>query len=327
MTRAVGRLTERFSGGQRPLSWVGVGLGVIFVVGPLVLPSYGHILMTEILTYCLFAISFDLLLGYTGLLSFGHCAFYGAGAYAVALLTRRGLTDNFFLVALVVIVSSAVLAVLFGFPILRTAGIYFAFVSLGFAQALYGLAYRWTAVTGGMDGISGVVPPFGLTGTSVYYFVLAMFALCLVAVKFIVNSRFGRILVGIRENEQRMQALGYNTWAFKYSCYILAGVFAALAGMLSAYHKGIASPDDFMFSVSGLVLLIVLIGGRASQLGSLIGSIIVVLLMRLVSSYTDHWMGVVGIVFMLVVLFARDGIMGYLSQWEVSLSRVRSTNQ
>jgi len=146
---------------------------------------------------------------------------------------------------------------------------------------------------------------------SFYYFVFIFFIVSFLLMRWITSSRYGHILIGIRENEDRMRSLGYNTWVFKYSAYIIAGIFGIIAGVLTAYHNKIVSPDDYGFLVSGMALLMCLVGGRASQVGAFVGAVIVVFLFRVVSQFTEHWLLIVGVAFVGVVLFAREGAVGY----------------
>jgi len=285
--------------------------GVILTFMPLGLSGYSRRLLIEMLIWAIYAMSFDLLLGYGGLISFGHSAFWGTGAYIVGIFISKGLTTNFWFILLSCITLSLVMGVLFGFVVMRTSEIYFTFVTLALSQALQVLSIKWTTLTGGIDGISGISRPFDFKGIGFYYFVLVFFVLSFLFMQWICRSKFGRVLIGIRENEYRMKALGYNIWTFKYVTYVISGVFGAVAGFLSAYHNRFVSYEDYSFIITGTALLMVLIGGKASQTGSFIGSIFVILLYRLISTYTEHWLLVVGIIFVIIVLFARQGFIGY----------------
>jgi len=285
--------------------------GLILAFMPLGVSAYSRRLLIEMLIWAVYAMSFDLMLGYGGLISFGHSAFWGTGAHVVGIFISKGVALNFWVILAACVASSLVMAVVFGFFVMRTSDIYFTFVTLALSQALQVLSIKWTALTGGIDGLSGIGRPFNLTGVGFYYFVLVFFVLSFLFMRWICRARFGRVLIGIRENESRMRALGYNIWAFKYATYVLAGVFGAVAGFLSAYHNRFVSYEDYSFVITGTALLMVLIGGKASQTGSLVGSVFVLLLYRLISTYTEHWLLVVGIIFVLIVLFARQGFVGY----------------
>lgn len=289
-------------------------IGLILAFLPLGIPTFARSLLIQILIYTIFAMSYDMLLGYMGLVSFGHSAFWGTGAYVVGIVSREHITTSFWLTLLICIAAGIVFSLIFGFLSMRTSGIYFAFVNLAFSQALFSLSFKWRALTGGEDGISGIARPWDLKGMGFYYFIFAFFMICFLLIRWITSARYGHILIGIRENEQRMKAIGYNTWAYKYSGYVVASIFGTIAGFLFAYYNKFVSPEDFAFTITGMALLMVLIGGKANQWGCLIGSAIIVLLYQMISTYTKHWLLVVGIIFVIVVLFARQGLLGYVSQ-------------
>lgn len=314
-------------------AWAGryrrVGGGLVVIVAllfPFVSRSYYLSLAIEVLIFAIFAMSLDLLLGYTGLPSLGHAAFFGLGAYLTAYLTSRSdlalsLTDNLLVTLPLVILGSALLAGLIGFLALRTTGLYFLMITLAFAQMLYSLAIRWSSVTGGSDGLPGVPQPSLGIGPAVYHFdsrqsfyflALALFLGSWWLLSRLGRSPFGWTLRGIRENELRMQALGYHTFRYKIGAFVIAGAFAGLAGMLMAHFFRHVSPDILYWTTSGQVLVMVIIGGAGSLSGPILGAAIVRLLPHLVSSYTDRWQTLVGLVFILFVLFAPQGIMGWL---------------
>lgn len=301
-------------------------IALIMLILPAFLASYWESLIIKILLYAVFAMSMNLLMGYTGYITFGHAAFWGIGAYTVGILVTQHGIDNFGLIMVIAIGAAIIVGIIFGFLALRTTGIYFALITLALAQMLYSLAYKWTAVTGGEDGLSGIGRPWSMYGSDFYYFILAAFAICFFLLYWIINSHFGHILVGIRENEPRMQALGYNVWAHKYVCYILAGLFAAIAGALFAYYTGYVGPGDLYWTTNGLALLMVLIGGRGALAGPAAGAVIVLLLIELISEFTEHWPVFVGIIFVLVVMWARKGIAGYLVEyWDRKVKRAYAT--
>jgi len=306
-----------------------VGLGVALLLAlllPFAIRSYYLSLTIEVLIFAIFALSLDLLLGYTGLPSLGHAAFFGLGAYLTAYLTSSsdlalGLTDNLLVTLPLVILGSALLAWLIGFFALRTTGLYFLMITLAFAQMLYSIAIRWSSVTGGSDGLAGVPRPSLGVGPAVYSFdsresfyflVLALFLFSWWLLYRLGQSPFGWTLRGIRENEPRMQALGYHTFRYKTGAFVVAGVFAGLAGMLMAFFFRHVSPDILYWTTSGQVLVMVIIGGAGSLSGPILGAAIVRLVPYLVSSYTDRWQTLVGLVFILFVLFAPQGLMGLL---------------
>lgn len=304
----------------RYTAYLVVAGAAILLVSPQFLPSYYVILLTEILIYAIFALSLNMLLGYTGLLSLGHAAFWGAGGYTVALLTVRAGFDSFWLCITAALLVSAIIGLVFGFLALRTTGIYFIMITLALAQMLWALVWRWNSLTGGDDGLPGIVRPdlglpWSLGDTSnYYYFVFIFFVVAVFIIYRITRSPFGRTLVGIRENEARMQALGYNTWRYKYLCFVLAAVFGGLAGALKVYQDGFISPAYFSVTVSAIVLLMAMLGGSRYFLGPVLGAGVVWIIRSMVSSYTEYWNLVLGILVVAVVMLAPQGIAGYLAQ-------------
>ncbi|HEY48746.1 MAG TPA: branched-chain amino acid ABC transporter permease [Dehalococcoidia bacterium] len=300
-------------------AYVLVGLAVFLIV-PQFIASYYVLIWAEILIYAIFALSFNMLMGYTGLLSLGHAAFFGAGGYTVALLVVKGGMDNFWLCIFIALLVSALLGLVFGYLALRTTGIYFIIITLALAQMLWALAWRWRSLTGGDDGLPGIDrPDFGLPWsledtTNYYYFILVFFVLSLFILYRISRSPFGRTLVGIRENEPRMQALGYNTWRYKYVCFIIAAVFGGLAGVLKVYQDGFISPTYCSMMTSALVVLMALIGGTRVFTGPILGAGVVWIIKSVVSSYTEYWTLILGILMVVIVMFAPQGIVGYLAQ-------------
>lgn len=293
---------------------------VVLLVSPQVLPSYYVTLLTEILIYAIFALSLNMLLGYTGLLSLGHAAFWGAGGYTVALLIVKGGFESFWLCITAALLVSAIIGLVFGFLALRTRGIYFIMITLALAQMLWALVWRWRSLTGGDDGLPGIIrPDLGLPlslwdATNYYYFVLVFFVLAAFVLYRITRSPFGRTLVGIRENESRMQALGYNTWRYKYLCFVIAAVFGGLAGALKVYQDGFISPAYFSVTVSAIVLLMAMLGGSRYFLGPVLGAGVVWIIRSIVSSYTEYWNLVLGILVIAVVMLAPQGIAGFIAQ-------------
>jgi branched-chain amino acid transport system permease protein len=208
-----------------------------------------------------------------------------------------------------------------GFFALRTSGIYFLMITLAFAQMLFSIAIRWSSVTGGSDGIAGVARPtigFGplsyefSSRESYYYLVLIFFLISWWLLSRIVNSPFGWTLRGIRENEQRMRALGYNTFRFKVAAFVIGSAFAGLAGMLMVHFFQHAPPEYLYWSTSGEVMIMLIVGGVGTLTGPILGAAVVRLLPTFASSYTDRWETLVGLVFILFVLFAPRGMIGLL---------------
>jgi branched-chain amino acid transport system permease protein len=321
---------------QRPkwfmIGLIGLGLGLARIF-PQISSLYFLSLVIEVLIFAIFAMSLDLLLGYTGLASFGHAMFLGLGGYIVAYISSRSdlalnLTGNLLVTLPAVMLGTALLALVVGFFALRTTGLYFLMVTLAFSQMLFSIAIRWSGVTGGSDGLAGVArPSIGFepvsysfnSRASFYYLVLIFFILTWWLLRSIVNSPFGWTLRGIRENEARMQALGYNTFRFKMAAFVIAGAFAGLSGMLLVQFFRHASPDNLYWTVSGQVIIMIIVGGTGSLIGPILGAAVVRLFPQIVSSYTDRWETLLGLLFILFVLFAPKGIMGVLRAQPSSL--------
>ncbi len=286
---------------------------------PLWAPRFWIYVGTQALIFAIFAMSLDLLLGYAGMASFGHAAFYGIGAYACAELTLHHQVD---LVPLLIggAVAAALAAIPIGALALRSTGIYFLMLTLAFAQMLWGLAVNWTAVTRGTDGLIGIPRPdlpgldhFDFTFAErgpFYLLVLIVAAICFLILDALVRSPFGRTLEGIRENEPRMRALGYPTFRYRLGAFVAAAAVAGIAGALAAMNNGYATPDLLYWTVSGLVLVAVVIGGARSLIGPALGAFFVLIVQLIISSYTERWELILGAVFIGFVLFIPGGLAG-----------------
>jgi branched-chain amino acid transport system permease protein len=305
--------------------WLRHGPHIIFFVGlailPLCLSSYGTSLLTEILIYGIFALSLNLLLGYTGLPSFGHAAFFGIGAYTVGFLTKnllfgKGLA-GFIIVAGGGLAVSVVLGMVFGVLVVGSEGATFLMLTLALAQVLWAVAFSWRSLTGGDDGMANIGQldlklPFDLDRTATFcYLALIFFILSYIVLRRVVRSPFGHALIGIRENELRMKALGYNTWRYKYTAYVVAGLFGGLAGVLHAYFYRYVGPYDLGIDLSGSAMFMVIIGSRSIFVGPVVGAAIVSLMKHLVGSLTEYWPFFLGMVFVGTVMYARKGICAY----------------
>lgn len=290
---------------------------VLLIIVPLFAGSYHMSLATQVLIFAVFAMSLDLLMGYTGLPSFGHAAPFGAAAYTTGLLVKYGF-DNPGLAILAGVVMAVIVSAIFGFIAVRTSQAYFLMITLALGQIVFAVAWNSRKLTGGDDGLPGIArPDLGLPwpmtdATAFYFFVIIFFTLSYFLMRQFVNSPFGRSLVGIRDNEPRMKALGYNTFLHKYICFMVAGLFAGLAGVLYAYFNGFISPAEAGVGNSGEVMLMVILGGVGTLFGSVIGAGVIVLLKHFVSIYTEHWPLIVGIAFIFTIFYAPRGIGGYL---------------
>ena len=241
----------------------------------------------KILIMAILAMSLDLLIGYTGLVSFGHAAFYGASAYTLALLTPQYQAANFWSSFPIAVGVSAGLALVIGFFVVRTHGIYFIMVTLAFAQMLF-FVFHDTKIAGGTDGIYIDVRPVAMIGewrpfnldnfVHVFYLVLAFFVIVYLLLRVILASPFGRVLVGIKVNEHRMRSLGYATFRYKLACFVIAGAIAGIAGYLSSIQFGAVNPEMMGWHLSGAVMMMVILGGMGTLTGPVIGAAVWMLL-------------------------------------------------
>ncbi len=261
------------------------------------------------------AMSLDLLMGYTGLVSFGHAAFFGLGAYATAVLLERGVLSLWLCLGLAAVVVGAYALTVSYFATTRR-GIYFALLTLIFAEVIYTF-FRYTQTFGGSDGIQGLPPPRVLPGVAVdtpariYYLVLAYLLLAYLACRALVRSHFGRVLVAIRENEDRARFLGYNVQRYKMGVCLISALLTGLAGALYPGRAAYATPDLLHWSVSGEFIIMVMIGGLGTLVGPILGGAFFILLQEKASSYVEWYSIIVGLVLVLIVLFAPRGLLGF----------------
>jgi branched-chain amino acid transport system permease protein len=296
---------------------LGAGLTTAVVaagVAPL-LSAYPLTLLTQAAIVAILAMSLDVLLGYTGLPSLGHAAYFGVAAYAVGILAtdyRRG----FLTCLLAGLLLATLLAAVFGLLAIRASGTYFLMITLALGMVVWGLAFRWVSMTKGDNGIAGVprpeLPlPWSLASPlPFFYFALAATLVAWALLGLLVRSPFGLGLMGIRESETRMRALGYNVWLHKYLAFIIAGAFAGFAGVFWAYYNGFVSPVDVQLVTSVETLLMVALGGPGTLAGPALGAAVIVFLKNFVSVYTKRWLLILGAVYIGVILFAPRGVLG-----------------
>jgi len=299
-------------------------------VVPLVAEKFYIQLFTKILIMGIFAMSLDLLIGYTGLVSFGHAAYFGAAGYVLALVSPQYQAANLFTTLPLAMAASAMLALVIGALVLRTTGIYFIMVTLAFSQMLFFL-FHDTKIAGGADGIYIYVrpaaelfgwKPFDLENvTHLYFLVLALFAGVFVLLRVVLKSLFGRVIEGIRINEHRMRSLGYATFRYKLACFVLAGALAGLAGYLAAIQFGVVNPDMLAWHASGGVMMMVILGGMGTLVGPALGAMAMMLLELLFQSLPEvggvnigkHWQLLMGSFIVLVALLLPYGLIGLLT--------------
>jgi branched-chain amino acid transport system permease protein len=264
--------------------------------------------------------SLDILLGYTGLSSFGHAGFFGAAGYVVAILSTRYKMG--FLFCLVSGVSLSVLiSLIFGFLVAHATGVYFLIITLALGMCLWGLAFRWVSMTGGDNGISGIIrPDIGLPialkdPLTFYYFIFVFFLIALILMAILIRSPFGHSLKGVRESESRMRVLGYHSWLHKYLAYVVSAAFASLAGVFWAYFNGFISPFDMDLNASIEIVLMVILGGPGTLIGPALGAGIIVFLKNFISAYTQRWLLILGTIYIFTILYAPQGLINLLKDW------------
>lgn len=276
---------------------------------------------TRLLVMALAAMSLNFLLGFTGVLSFGHAAYFGLGAYGVGM-TIKYLVPSTPLGMLVGVAVGTLAAAVIGALIVRLRGVYFAMATIAFGQVFYFIAFRWNSVTGGDDGLSGwhrMPINLGLgtvdilsNGTAFYYFVLACFAISVAVMAGLLRSPFGRTLLAIRENERRARFLGIPIEQHIWLSFVISCFFVSLAGTLYALLNNFSDPHGLRWDQSGEFVIMSVLGGMRSLWGPLIGAAIFVVVQDYISSRTENWMSFIGLLFVLVVLFFPRGLLGIL---------------
>lgn len=298
-----------------------IALGLLIAL-PWFAPYFYIFLATEILILGLFAASFNLVFGYTGMLSFGHAAFFGVGAYATGMLLLW-LQWPLILCLIVSAFAGALLALIFGALSVRLNEIYFAMLTLAFGMLTYSVVHQWRSVTGGSDGLSGfTLGDFGLGlnltlgNPAVYYHVvLAIVVLATILLYIICHSSFGLILRAIRLNSERVSFCGLNIRHYRLASFVISGAFAGLAGGLMAPFLRIASPELMHWSMSAEPVLMTILGGVGFFFGPFLGAAIFVLLESWITTYTQNWMMILGIILALMVMFFRHGVLGTILSW------------
>jgi branched-chain amino acid transport system permease protein len=299
----------------------------LFAILPLVLPFIGGYisLATEVIIMSIFALAFNLLLGYTGLTSFGHAAYLGLGAYGFALCELHLTQRIWFVPILSGIVLTGVFSFLVGYVISKKRGIYYSLLTLAIGQLFYFVGFRWNEVTGGETGLTGLVRPtvevpglftLNLSNALVfYYFVFVAFLLTILLLWRIVHSPFGAVLQIIKQNELRAKYLGYNTFWYKCVCFTISGLFSGFAGALYAMFTYCAFADYLYWINSGDVVMITLIGGGlTSFFGPLAGAAIFIIARNLFSSFTQNWQIFMGIIFVIFILLFPEGLFSILKK-------------
>lgn len=298
-------------------------LVIVSLALPWIMPVYPLGIIIEILIFGIFAGSLNLLLGYSGLVSFGHAAFFGIGAYTAGIIAQK-VSANIFVSLPAAITASLLAALIIGFFCTRVAGFYFLMLTLAFAQMVYAIAQQWESLTGGSNGLSGIPTPELWSGFNfqeqklLYYLVLTVFLLLFFGLRRFIASPVGQTLIGIRENKGRLRAIGYNTRHYKLLAFVIAGGMGGIAGALYSYFNGFVSPQDVYWTVSGHAIIMVIIGGAGTLTGPVLGAGFLIVLQSFFSSYTERWASIVGLTFIAFVIFAPKGIMGLISLIKLS---------
>lgn len=293
-----------------------VALAILACV-PLTGESFYTELLAKTLVLAIFAMSLDLLVGFTGLVSFGHAAYFGVAAYAVALLSPKYEAASLWMVLPASVGISALVALVVGLFVLRTKGIYFIMVTLAFAQLAF-FVFHDTPLGGGSDGIYLNVKPSAAIGdwmpfdldnqTHLYYFILASLVIVYLFLGRVLQSPFGRVLVGIKSNEHRMQSMGYLTFRYKLAAFALAGGLGGVAGFLYAVVFGFVTPELLSWHQSGNVLLMVILGGMGNLVGAIAGAFVFTGMQEVFATWSKHWQLIMGGVIVAAVLFLPGGL-------------------
>jgi len=284
---------------------VGVLL-IAAIVLPYVATSYYVTIATLVLASALLASSVNMLAGDAGLYSLGHAGIAAAAGYGLAWSSRQGmgLAAQLGMALLLTLIAS----VIYGLISMRTSGVFFLMVTLAAGMICFGMAYRWSSVTGGDNGLTGIRRPELLSEYWQYYFfVLAVFVIATLALRGLSASPFGLTLRGIRDSQTRMRSLGYSVPAYKFAAMVLSGLLAGIAGVLLVWQNEFVSPASSSFQASALALVMVVLGGVGRTFGPLIGATVVVLIQQVLSTYVDRWPTVLGVLFIVVVIVKESG--------------------
>ena len=312
----------------RALLTVGVPVLVVLAALPFFAPPYQTVLLSYGLIFAIAALGFNLLLGYTGLLSFGHSAYFGMGAYAVALSVKYLKWTSMEAFVLSGLVATAVIAVIFGFLCVRYTRIFFGILAMALSQVLWSLAFKFFWVTGGSDGLRVPTPTLlgGLVTAGAedkltflshryYFYVLALFALAVVTMWLIVHSPFGKALQAIRDNETRAEFVGVSVRRYRLIAFVISGLYTGLAGVLWVPLNGLTTPDILHWSFSGKIVFFTVLGGFQTFAGPIVGAVVFNYLETYAVGHTVYWQLVLGVVLVTLVLALPAGIVGTAMRW------------
>jgi branched-chain amino acid transport system permease protein len=309
---------------RRPLVAAGA-IVLVLAILPWIVEPYQTVLLSYGLVFAIAALGFNLLLGYTGLLSFGHSAYFGVGAYAVAFTVKYLKVSSMELLVLAGVLASALVAALFGVVCVRYTRIFFGILTLALSQVLWSLAFKFFWVTGGTDGLR--VPTPSLLGVSIagqdkmaflahkyYYYVLVIFVAATAVMWVIVHSPFGKALQAIRDNETRAEFVGVQVWHYRWVAFLISGVFTGLAGALWVPLNGLTTPDILVWNFSGEIVFFTVLGGFKTFAGPIVGAVVFNYLKTFAVGYTVYWQMFLGIVLVILVMVLPTGIMGMVAR-------------
>jgi branched-chain amino acid transport system permease protein len=303
------------------LFWLGLA-ALLLLALPLVTPAYQVSIATQILIFSVLAMSIDVLAGFAGRTPLGHGAIFGVSTY-VAIYWSSNLGGSIWVGLLLGIGAATLLACVFALLAIRTSGVYFLLLTLALGMIVWGVCLRWTSITGGENGLRGAGrPTFLVNHAHFYYAVLLVVAPVTLAMWRFVHSPFGLTLRGIRDSESRMRSLGYNVPLHLFVAFVISGFFAGIAGALYAVFNDFVSPSTVQLSQSVAGLLMAITGGVGTLLGAFVGASAIILLENIVSAFTNRWPSVLGLAFVLIMIFAPEGIVG---RARIMLARRRST--
>ena len=295
-------------------NWWLILLTIIFIIAPTFLSEFYLTVLCEALVMSLFALSFNLLFGYMGQLSFGQAAFYGLGGYTVAMLIMKA-HFNFWLSIIAGVLVSGIIGLIVGFFCVRLRGIYFAVLTLAFGQLIFSVVFKWHKFTGGDDGIQGVFPPeFLKSPTNYYYFLLIVFLLSALVLWKIIHSPFGQTIIAMRENSERTEFLGIHIAKYQLITFVIAAAFAGLAGAIWVPFYRSVAPSYLTWIKSGEPVMAAILGGPSLFYGPVLGMFIMTFFHSWVLGFTIYWPVVMGALILVVIFFLPGGILGFIQE-------------
>ena len=299
-------------------AWWGV-LAALLLALPFVAGDFYVNLLSQMFIAVIFAASLNVLVGYGGLTSLGHASYLGVAAYISAWLFLK-MGWSHLVIAPVAIIGTTLLACAFGWIALRATGLGFLMLTLALSQVLWGLGYRWVAVTDGDNGLRGLTrpQPFGIdleNATAFYFFALIITVVALMMISRLVHSPFGAALKGTRDQPRRMSALGHNVWLIRWLTFVYASFWGAVAGVMFVYYNKYIHPSSLALTSSAEALLGVIAGGAGTLAGPVVGAVVVMLLKNYVSAYVERWNMLLGFVFVFIVVFMPEGLVPGMRRW------------